>query len=161
MAFSGDQSDILIGSDYYWHVVTGDIIRAVDLSSHFGWLLSGPANPMPHSHITSALIIDGSTDEESSEHTDQLSQTINQFWDTKAIGVVDQCSLTHDDFTPGLTSDWRGDRYQVDLPWKLSIRLNSNCYSLCVGRLNQLNRHLKKNGSFLKEYDDVFNKMGL
>ena len=101
MAVSGDQSnqiDILIGSDYYWHVVTGDIIRGesgpVALSSHFGWLLSGPASPMPHSHATSALIIDGSTDGESPEHTDQLSQALNQFWDTEAIGVVDQCNLT-------------------------------------------------------------------
>ena len=66
MAVSEDHSnqiDIVIGSDYYWHVV---IIRGesgpVALSSHFGWLLSGPANPMPHSHATSALIIDGSTD---------------------------------------------------------------------------------------------------
>ena len=105
MAVSEDQSnqiDILIGSDYYWHVVTSDIIRGesgpVALSSHFGWLLSGPASPMPHSHATSALIIDGSTDGESPEHTDQLSQALNQFWDTEAIGVVDQCNLTQDDF---------------------------------------------------------------
>ena len=60
------------------------------LSSHFDWLLSGPASPMPHSHATSALIIDGSTDGESPKHTDQLSQALNQFWDTEAIGVVDK-----------------------------------------------------------------------
>ena len=143
-------------------MVTGDIIRGESgpgaLSSHFGCLLSGPASPLPHSHATSVLIIDGSTDGESPEHTDQLSQVLNQFWDSEAIGVVDQCKLTQDDFPPELTFDWRGGRYQVSLPWKSSIRLNLNCYSLCVGRLNQLYRRLKKKRSLLKEYDDVFNK---
>ena len=57
MAVNKDQSsqiDILIGSDYYWCVVTSDIISGesgpVALSSHFGWLLSGPTNSMPHGH---------------------------------------------------------------------------------------------------------------
>ena len=105
VAVSGDQSnqiDILIGSDYYWCVITGDIIRGksgpVALSSHFGWLLSGPANPMPSEHTISTLIIDGCIDAELLEHTDQLSQALCRFWDTEAIGVVDQCNSGHDDF---------------------------------------------------------------
>ena len=32
--------DMLIGSDYYWDVIIGDLKRTV--SSKFGWLLSGP-----------------------------------------------------------------------------------------------------------------------
>ena len=157
-----NQIDILIGSDYYWCVVTGDIIRGesgpVALSSHFGWLLSGPANPIPPEHIISTLIIDGCIDAELPEHTDQLSQALCQFWDTEAIGVVDQCNSAHDDFPPELTFDWRGGRYLVGLTWKSNLRPNSTCYSLCVGRLNQLYRRLKKSGSLLKEYDDVFSK---
>ena len=38
--------DILIGSDYYWDAVIGDVIRGkcgpVVVQSKFGWLLSGP-----------------------------------------------------------------------------------------------------------------------
>ena len=41
-----DHIDILIGSDHYWDVVTGDISREnngpVAIDSKFGWLLSGP-----------------------------------------------------------------------------------------------------------------------
>ena len=74
MAISGDQSNqisILIGSDYYLHVVTGIINQGesgpVALSSHIGWL-SGPANPMPHSHTASTLIIGGPIDGELFKH---------------------------------------------------------------------------------------------
>ena len=39
--------DILIGCDFYWEIVSGDISRAngglVAIKSKFGWLLSGPA----------------------------------------------------------------------------------------------------------------------
>jgi len=40
--------DILVGSDYYWQVVTGDIVSGncgpMAMSSRFGWLLSGPVS---------------------------------------------------------------------------------------------------------------------
>ena len=40
--------DVLIGSDYYWQVVTGEIANGdsgpVAMSSIFGWLLSGPVD---------------------------------------------------------------------------------------------------------------------
>ena len=133
----------------------GDIIRGesgpVALSSHFGWLLTGPANRIPPEHIILTLIIDGCIDAELPEHTNQLSKALYQFWDTEAIGVVDQCNSAHDYFPPELTFDWRGGRYQVGLPWKSNLKPNSTCCSLGVGRLNQLYRCLKKSGSLLKE----------
>ena len=40
--------DILIGSDYYWHLVTGDICRGVSgpvaVHTKLGWVLSGPTS---------------------------------------------------------------------------------------------------------------------
>ena len=43
-----DSIDILIGSNYYWHVVIGDIIRSdigpLALNSRLGWLVSGPTS---------------------------------------------------------------------------------------------------------------------
>ena len=48
-ASSSEQSsdvDMLIGSNYYWDVIIGDLKRSgnrpVAVSSKFGWLLSGP-----------------------------------------------------------------------------------------------------------------------
>ena len=41
-----DTTDVLIGSDYYWDVVTGDIIRGnggpVAIHIRFGWLVLRP-----------------------------------------------------------------------------------------------------------------------
>ena len=49
--------DVLIGSDYYWNVVDGEIIQGADVlvavSSKFGWLLSGPVQ----SRIEKMLLI--------------------------------------------------------------------------------------------------------
>ena len=44
---NGDKTiDILIGADFYWEFVTGEVVQAsngpVAVSSKLGWLLSGP-----------------------------------------------------------------------------------------------------------------------
>ena len=40
--------DILVGSDFYWTLVTGEIVKtdkgSVAVGSKLGWLLSGPAD---------------------------------------------------------------------------------------------------------------------
>jgi len=45
-----DQIDVLIESDFYWDIVTGDIKMGendpIALSSHLGWLLSGHIESM-------------------------------------------------------------------------------------------------------------------
>ena len=47
--------DILIGSDHYWSIVTGDLIAGehgpVAVSSKFSWLLSGPTDSRNCSNI--------------------------------------------------------------------------------------------------------------
>ena len=41
-----EESYILIGSNFYWNIVTGEIVKAdegpVAVNSRLGWLLSGP-----------------------------------------------------------------------------------------------------------------------
>ena len=55
--------DILIGSDFYWHMVSGDTTRGetgpVAVRSKFGWLLSGPADGYvsDEGKITSNVVI--------------------------------------------------------------------------------------------------------
>ena len=43
---SQDNIDVLIGSDYYWDIITGEVARGDDklvaVSSKSGWLVSGP-----------------------------------------------------------------------------------------------------------------------
>ena len=44
---NGNESELLIGSDYYWAMVTGETVRGVcgspvALQTRLGWILSGP-----------------------------------------------------------------------------------------------------------------------
>ena len=44
---SFDTIDVLIGSDYYWQLVSGRVVRGDDgpvaLHTNLGWVLTGPA----------------------------------------------------------------------------------------------------------------------
>ena len=55
-----DSIDVLVGSNYYWTTVTGDLRRGeegpVSVSSNFGWLFLGPVpalgtNQLSHAHV--------------------------------------------------------------------------------------------------------------
>lgn len=155
-----DSIDILIGTDYYWQVVIGDIICGdtgpVALNSHFGWLVSGPTKSLSVNYAISTLNIKGDGNMEYSDN--QLTQDLSKFWDTEAIGIFDSNQETTDQFPPGHIFDWESCRYQVTLPWKSDTRSLSDCHALCVGHLNQLYKRLRKGELILKEYDEIFRK---
>ena len=93
------------------------------------------------------------------EYSDnQLTQDLSKFWDTEAIGIFDSNQETTDQFPPGLLFDWESCRYQVTLLWKSDTKPLSDCHALCVGRLNQLYKRLRKGELILKEYDEIFRK---
>ena len=128
-----DSIDILIGTDYYWQVVIGDIICGdtgpVALNSHFGWLVSGPTKSLSVNYAISNLNIKGDGNMEYSDN--QLTQDLSKFWDTEAIGIFNSNQETTDQFPPGHIFDWESCRYQVTLPWKSDTRPLSDCYALC------------------------------
>ena len=89
--------DVLIGSDYYWDVVTGDIEREdsqlVAVSSKFGWLVSGPVRTASDSanYITSNLIVERLCDFVYSQTpTDELADSLKQFWDIETVGIAEK-----------------------------------------------------------------------
>ena len=120
--------DILVGSNYYWTIVTGDLPRGEEgpivVSSKFGWLLSGPiptisTNPLSHTHVIITTGVDSTIyDDKDSE----LLTSLQKFWETESIGVVENLSTTSDKnkfFLPSIHFD--GSRYEVRLPWKVQI----------------------------------------
>ena len=144
---SHDDIDVLIGSDYYWDVITGHVIQESNglaaVSSKFGWLVSGPIQNTKNgdNHVTSNLILQQPSysilnDEQPSNLTDSLAR----FWDSESICIVDYK-------TEG--------KYQVDLPWKEEQSLQNSNFGLCVSRLHHLNARLSKEG-LLDQYDDIF-----
>lgn len=52
--------DVLVGSDYYWHLVTGGVSRGtqgpVAIHTKLGWVLSGPASAAELTHSSTNLV---------------------------------------------------------------------------------------------------------
>ena len=90
--------DILIGSDYYWDLVSGETNRGdsrpTAVSSIFGWLLSGPLrDSVTVDSISSNLIISGECP--FAVHKDEeLVNTIEKFWKTESTGIQSEESDT-------------------------------------------------------------------
>ena len=153
--------DVLIGSDYYWQIVTGDVVSGesgpVAMNSIFGWLVSGPINDssVVNSKYSSNLAIIG--DQHTvNMHNDQLTGMLRQFWDTETIGIRDvpegEKSTT---FIPDINFD--GARYEVKLPWKEECSGDNvpTHFNLCFNRLKYLQQKLLKKPSILKEYSKI------
>ena len=161
---SHDDIDVLIGSDYYWDVITGHVIRESNglaaVSSKFGWLVSGPVQNTKNgdNHVTSNLTLQQPNysilnDEQPFNLTDSLAR----FWDSESIGIVDYTESDHQrkEFLKDIAFDKTEGKYQVDLPWKEEQSLQNSNFGLCVSRLHHLNSRLSKEG-LLNHYDDIF-----
>jgi len=92
--------DVLIGSDFYFDVVCGDVVRGnsgpVALSSTFGWILPGHASveESRDTFTTTNLIIEKPEPELLSlspfdihSENDELSHALQKFWNTESLGV--------------------------------------------------------------------------
>ena len=88
--------DVLIGSDFYWHFVTGNVIRGetglVAIESKFGWILSGAVKAERPSSSgsevsTTNLIIEQEVG--LCQETDKLKMNLERFWRTESIGIHD------------------------------------------------------------------------
>lgn len=149
--------DLLIGSDHYWDIVQGDIIRGKNgptaVSSSLGWLLSGPVDESVEDTSThSNLIISRSTDTGSITADDNLVKTIEKFWETEAIGIKEPPAQEVAEFFNTNVS-YTNNRYEVSLPWK--EERPSDHYNLSFNRLKMLQRRLVREPELLREYDQI------
>ena len=76
------EPDILLGSDQYWSLLTGELIKCtsgpVALNTHLGWILSGPVSVkgslVQHALVTHVLRTDGVSTMKS------LERELHSFW---------------------------------------------------------------------------------
>ena len=170
IAETGQQDiDVLIGSDYYFDIVSGDVIRSnsgpLEVSSMFGWVLSGPtsAEESREKYATTNLIIEKSESMTSSpfdihSENEELCNALQKFWDTESLGVREEPPVSQSDigeFLGSIHFDENEGRYEVGLPWKGGLVPASNECALCITRLRQLHSRLKKNKELLRDYDHV------
>ena len=83
--------DILIGSDFYLNIVTGDVRMGargpIAISSR---LLSGPIESSSVTNLVSSHIIisGGAEGKHLSLNSDQLNDLLKQFWETETLGIT-------------------------------------------------------------------------
>ena len=152
--------NVLIGSDYYWDFVTGEIVRGdfgpTAVNSKFGWLLSGPTESVINQETTvTNLTIAGNSNSLFDYTQDALVDTLKQFWETESIGIkeVSEITKSHDGFNEQVR--FNGQRYEVPLPWRDNHPTISSDYELCVNRLKSLQRKLLKEPELIREYNQI------
>ena len=99
-----DQSiDMLLGADYYYRIVTGEVIKGdtgpTAVGSKLGWLLLGPTSTTTSLHTMSHLVIDGRREMLFEEkENDELVSNFKRFWDLESLGIVqgDESSVSTD-----------------------------------------------------------------
>ena len=146
--------DILIGSDYYWDLVTGSICRSekgpTAIHTKLGWVLSGPTLS------TSSVLCSSTTthllrvDDKPAEST-QLAEQLRSFWELESLGISEEEKTLYDEFVNNII--FQGGRYKVPLPWKEFHEPLADNYLLSVKRLRGLLQRLKRDPELLKEYD--------
>ena len=154
--------DILIGCDFHWEIVSGDISRAngglVAIRSKFGWLLSGPARHNRgagvESHCNLIVELPNNVTTVPEEGESKIVDELKKFWETEAIGIVEREDIDQEIFPEQVRYDFIGRRYTVSLPWKI-YRPHSNNYGFCISRLHQLMSRLKRDQALLTEYNKI------
>ncbi len=163
---SAPNIDILIGSDYYFEVIMGEIRRGdkgpVAVQSEFGWLISGNGQALStgKNETLTNLTLERPehpypADLVMKEDEDELTNAVRKFWNTESVGIIEPDQSTEREFLRGLQFNEASQRYQVSLPWKEECQPIASGYLACVSRVRQTHSRLKKDPELLKEYANV------
>ena len=158
---SHDVIDILVGSDYYWSIVTGEVMKTemglVAVNSKLGWLLSGPTDSCTTEIVTHSNLVISSVHPEvlTGPEDDKLHSMLNCFWETDSYGTHPESTVdcSHEDFLPGL--QFVDSHYQVNLPWNHDKSDLPTHYQLCYNRLRSLQNKLLHKPALMSEYQRV------
>lgn len=110
---------VLVGSDFYWDIVIGDIVSGdgpTAISSKLGWLLSGPVKgATTDNYVVSNLIVFG---ELPIRETDEVTEVMQRFWETESIGIEDtpKCQKAFKLADQFSDISFNGNFYEVGLP---------------------------------------------
>ena len=117
--------DVLIGSDYYWDVVEGEIVRGAEgivaVRSKFGWLLSGPVKSKDYEYVThSNVVIHRPFDtQQETVGEGEIVNELKRFWDVESVGIteVNNKETREESFLASIKYNFIDGRYEVNLPW--------------------------------------------
>ncbi len=147
--------DVLIGSNYYWDLTTGETCRGesgpVAIRTKLGWVLSGPV-PATESQQSSTnfltthmLRVDASP-----QSIETLEEVLHTFWNLESWGIWESEDSVLDGFTQSI--QFKGE---VTLPWKDPHPPLPDNYELSRKRLGGLLRRLKQEPEIMHEYNSI------
>ncbi|GFV32399.1 uncharacterized protein TNCV_1676851 [Trichonephila clavipes] len=154
--FNDKEISILIGSDYYYQVVTGRITRLnknlVTVETLFGWSLQGQSTDS-EDLLTMSVIVNESN----------ISKQLSEFWNLENLGieaeVSDEENIDNDimsEFEAGIS--YQNKRYKVKFPWKPNMKtLLENNEEVARKRFLKLRSRFKNDSSLFEDYKLVVN----
>lgn len=146
--------DLLIGSDSYWKMVTGRVVRGDSGPTAIHTrVVSGPADHLEVAvNLTfasaHALKIDVCPSMETA-----LDDCLKRFWDLESLGIVKDEASVAERFVQKIKFD--GNRYEVCLPWKECHPPLPDHRELCLKRLMGLLKRLRQTPQLLTEYHTI------
>ena len=150
--------DLLIGADFYWNVLEGEIKRCstggpIAVNSKLGWLLSGPFEDTKVDECSMNLAVTHVMKINVDVGDDVLSKQVEKFWELDSVGVIENEKSVYDKFVEDI--DYVNHRYEVKLPFKENQPMIEDNYNLSIKRLGNLKRKLDKNPTLMIEYDEI------
>uniref|UniRef100_A0A8D8VU26 Integrase catalytic domain-containing protein n=1 Tax=Cacopsylla melanoneura TaxID=428564 RepID=A0A8D8VU26_9HEMI len=156
--------DVLVGSDYYYSLVTGRV-RVIQnslflIESKLGWIVSGQQTKNPENQtMTFLTFVSGSENFRSQFSVPDpplQDDNIKELWELEAIGIKDSPKVLQQDEIIDFfnkTTTFEEGRYQVKWPWTqypTDLPLN---LGMAIGRLSSLVKRLE--AVTLEQYDQV------
>ena len=151
--------DILVGSDQYWSLVSGRVVRGehgpTAIETKLGWVLSGPipegtqVNRQQSNLVTTHVLKSAVKPVDVTNET--LDGTLKTFWELESLGIKPR--TLYEEFQEQIS--FTNERYEVHLPWKTPHPLLPDNYQLSRKRLENLLERLRHEPEVLREYDSV------
>ena len=153
------QIDLLIGCDFYWQFINGQIIKGdngpVALSSKLGYILSGPVNKEGSGEISTNLVQTHVLrfDCEIVDNKLETDKTLKSFWKSENIGIQGIEKSVYDEFNNNIK--FEENQYEVKLPFKSDHDVIEDNYSLSLNRLKSLWKKFKKDDKLFEQCDNI------
>ena len=139
---------------YFVNVYCGDDWRIKNKNKKIKkWVLTGPVSNgklggEQSCNLVTTHVLKCATEEVPYQG---LTGELKKFWDLESLGV--RSPSVYEEFLEKLS--YKGDHYEVNLPWKATHPPLPDNYELSRQRLSSLLGRLRKEPEVLKEYDSV------
>ena len=164
-----EEIDILIGSDFYWSLVTGKVKMGKTgepnaIETNFGWALNGPLNEKASqghvtavnetkTHVLNLCFEPTKTSDPTKAEGLEIDLKKLRYLEALDIILKEKSMLDHFIKSIHLNNE---RRYETNLPFKENHPLLYDHFDLCKSQLERLFKKLKNDKKLLKKYIDVF-----